>query len=172
MGIVSSSKQFQLPFRFYCLYCTDQSTVSKFRGLAETTLTQGTPLNPHIGLMEAEGDEEAVLSSSTQAILNQFLSERRQAEEESAGDPFAENWGMSQFWYTDATAEKVAQEVVKAAKGGRIACLACPSLFRRLRQSFPDADAWLFEYDSRFECSVGARPLPLLGLQLAGRLAA
>jgi len=101
--------------------------------------------------MEGEDEEEAVLSSSTMAILNQFLTEQKQAQDNSVDDPFAENWGMSQFWYTDATAEKVAAEVVEVAKGGRIACLACPSLFRKLRQSFPDADAWLFEYDSRFE---------------------
>ena len=45
---------------------------------------------------EDEEEEEAVLSSSTLAILNQFLTEQKQAEDESAGDPFAENWGMSQ----------------------------------------------------------------------------
>lgn len=101
--------------------------------------------------MEAEDEEEAVLSSSTLAVLNQFLAEQKKAQEDLADDPFAENWGMSQFWYTDATAEKVAAEVAEVAKGGRIACLACPSLFRRLRQFYPGADAWLFEYDKRFE---------------------
>jgi len=46
--------------------------------------------------MESENDEQAVLSSSTVAILNQFLAEQKHAQEESAEDPFAENWGMSQ----------------------------------------------------------------------------
>jgi hypothetical protein len=47
--------------------------------------------------MEPEGDDDqVVLSSSTLAILNQFLTEQKQAQEESTDDPFAENWGMSQ----------------------------------------------------------------------------
>ena len=28
------------------------------------------------------------------------------------------------------------------------------TICRKLRQSFPDADAWLFEYDTRFEVSL------------------
>jgi len=46
--------------------------------------------------MEGEDEEEAVLSSSTMAILNQFLTEQKQAQDNSVDDPFAENWGMSQ----------------------------------------------------------------------------
>ena len=56
-----------------------------------------------------------------------------------------------QFWYTEETAQLVAEEVVKVAAGGSIACLACPSLFRQLRKSFPDVKTQLFEFDSRFE---------------------
>lgn len=60
---------------------------------------------------------------------------------------------MPQFWYDDTTAGTVAQEAkaaVAAAGGGRVACLACPSLFRELKKSHPDVDAHLFEYDDRF----------------------
>lgn len=46
--------------------------------------------------MEGTDDEPLELSSSTMAILSQFLAERRQAEEEASTDPFVENWGMSQ----------------------------------------------------------------------------
>ncbi len=61
-----------------------------------------------------------------------------------------------QFWYTDETANHVARECVEAAgPSGRIACIACPSLFRQLRAHFPDAHAHLFEVDLRFE--VGKR---------------
>lgn len=56
-----------------------------------------------------------------------------------------------QFWYTDETAAKVAEECVRVADGGAVACVACPSLFRRLRQQFPEQPAHLFEYDTRFE---------------------
>lgn len=42
-------------------------------------------------------------------------------------------------------------------QGGGIACLACPSLFRRLRADFPDAQAHLLEYDDRFEARHPAK---------------
>ncbi len=56
-----------------------------------------------------------------------------------------------QFWYTQQTAELVAQEVVDAAAGRPIACVACPSLFRKLRQDHPDVTCQLLEFDRRFE---------------------
>ena len=57
-----------------------------------------------------------------------------------------------QFWYTEETASVLAKEVVEAAgPSGRIACIACPSLFRELRAAHPDANAHLFEVDLRFE---------------------
>lgn len=57
-----------------------------------------------------------------------------------------------QFWYTEETAGHVARECVEAAgPSGRIACIACPSLFRQLRAQFPDANTYLFEVDLRFE---------------------
>lgn len=58
---------------------------------------------------------------------------------------------LSQFWYTDETAERVADEVVRLCDEGKIACLACPSLFRKLEEKHPSAKPHLFEYDSRFE---------------------
>ncbi|KAK9828677.1 hypothetical protein WJX72_001488 [[Myrmecia] bisecta] len=99
------------------------------------------------------GDDEMVaLSAHAASALSAFLLERQAAEEASAADPFAENWGLSQFWYTEDTASTVAKEVVDAAGGGgRIACIACPSLFRQLRREFPKAHAHLLEYDPRFE---------------------
>lgn len=91
------------------------------------------------------------LSAATAAILQQCLARQADTEENAAKDPFAENWQLSQFWYTDETATAVAAEAVDLAAGGAIACLACPSLFRRLRANFPDQPAHLLEYDSRFE---------------------
>ncbi len=126
-------------------------------------------------------NDPVVLSDSTLSTLNTFLAEQQKARHETQRDPFAEDWGMSQvraskclesitldgfnkcftstarssfsvqFWYTDETAEMVANEVVRVSSGGRIACLACPSLFRKLTEHHPAAKAFLFEYDSRFE---------------------
>ncbi|BDA47781.1 EEF1A lysine methyltransferase 1 [Coccomyxa sp. Obi] len=99
----------------------------------------------------SEDNDRPVLSEGTMAALNEFLAES-QATTNGAQNPFAENWGLSQFWYTEETAGHVARECVEAAgPSGRIACIACPSLFRQLRAQFPDAHAHLFEVDLRFE---------------------
>ena len=98
-----------------------------------------------------EPDSPPALSASTAALLQQFLAQKTKAEEDAADDPFQENWALSQFWYTEETAGAMAAEAVRLAAGGSIACLACPSLFRRLRTHFPEQPAHLLEYDSRFE---------------------
>lgn len=59
-----------------------------------------------------------------------------------------------QFWYTDETAERISNEVVHVADGGRIACLACPSLFRNLKNKHPSAETYLFEFDTRFQVNT------------------
>ena len=73
------------------------------------------------------------LSGSTLAALQEFLIDRQKAE--SVADPFAENWGMSQFWYDSKTAATVAAEVLTLTDNGILpsVCIACPSLFRELK---------------------------------------
>ena len=59
-----------------------------------------------------------------------------------------------QFWYTDETAGRVADEILRIARNQRVACMACPSLFRKLEESQSPASIHLFEYDSRFAVRV------------------
>ena len=66
---------------------------------------------------------------------------------------------QGQFWYTDGTAAAVATEAVEAAgPSNRIACIACPSLFRQLRIRHSDAQAHLLEIDRRFEVCLDQLP--------------
>lgn len=89
----------------------------------------------------SDADDEAplsvsdALSGSTFAALQEFLAEQKKAAENADADPFAEDWALSQFWYSKETAKLVAEEVVEKSDGGRlpIACVACPSLFRELK---------------------------------------
>jgi len=62
----------------------------------------------------------------------------------------AEARAARQFWYTDKTARAVARAVARAAGGGAVACVACPSLFRALRAAFPALRSHLLEIDERF----------------------
>lgn len=84
---------------------------------------------------------------------------------------------QGQFWYSDETASAVAREAVQAAgPSGRIACIACPSLFRQLRLHHPTVQAQLLEVDMRFEvcqhschCSFSSASLTLPStLDMAG----
>eukprot|EP00898_Chlorokybus_atmophyticus_P001714 jgi/Chlat1/2543/Chrsp175S02389 len=95
------------------------------------------------------------LSASTREALREFLQARADAEQArdggGEGEAFTEDWSMSQFWYDDKTARTISAEAAAAAgPTGRIACVACPSIFRCLREHHPEMSAQLFEYDRRF----------------------
>uniref|UniRef100_A0A672IU73 EEF1A lysine methyltransferase 1 n=1 Tax=Salarias fasciatus TaxID=181472 RepID=A0A672IU73_SALFA len=62
---------------------------------------------------------------------------------------------MSQFWYSDETAARLAEEVVReAGEGGRIACVSAPSVYQKLKQGVVGGSdrvsAVVLEYDRRF----------------------
>uniref|UniRef100_A0A8D0WJP7 EEF1A lysine methyltransferase 1 n=1 Tax=Sus scrofa TaxID=9823 RepID=A0A8D0WJP7_PIG len=59
---------------------------------------------------------------------------------------------LSQFWYNQETALRLAEEAVAAAgDGGRIACVSAPSVYRTLRRLHrARCSACLFEHDRRF----------------------
>ena len=80
-----------------------------------------------------------------------------------------EDWQLSQFWYTDATADALASAVAAAVANvdqARIACVSAPTLYRLeilgldlFRDPFtralkrlnkPNLRAEVFEYDNRF----------------------
>eukprot|EP00884_Botryococcus_braunii_P019113 jgi/Botrbrau1/5886/Bobra.0366s0064.1 len=93
-----------------------------------------------------------VLRDDTAAALRDFLQSREQINLESEGNPFKENWALSQFWYTHETAVTIARVVADyVGTLGRIACVACPSLFHELSKSYPQVRCDLFEFDTRFQ---------------------
>lgn len=57
-----------------------------------------------------------------------------------------------QFWYTKDTAETIARVVADyVGTFGRVACIACPSLYHELKVSHSEVKCDLLEYDTRFE---------------------
>merc|ERR1711936_1428001 len=64
------------------------------------------------------------------------------------------DWQLSQFWYTDATADALATAVAAAVANverPRIACVSAPTLYRALKRlDKPNMRAEVFEYDNRF----------------------
>ncbi len=83
-----------------------------------------------------------------------------------------ENFGMSQFWYTDETSDLLAMEAITlgitrslnyyckrddlggtrvSGQHARIACVSCPSVFQSLRRlDPPDTEFVILEFDKRF----------------------
>lgn len=66
-----------------------------------------------------------------------------------------EDWGLSQFWYSEDTAQRLAEELVReAGDGGRIACVSAPSVYQKLKQGeVPGSErisVVVLEFDRRF----------------------
>ncbi|XP_078513208.1 EEF1A lysine methyltransferase 1 isoform X3 [Lissotriton helveticus] len=100
------------------------------------------------------------LSSHALAALHEFYAEQQvknalstsQGSTKQSFGSVEEDWQLSQFWYSEETALKLAEEAIAAAgKGGRIACLSAPSVFQKLKDlNREDYSACLLEYDRRF----------------------
>ena len=95
-----------------------------------------------------------MLSPEARAALAQHQQSVRSHERDQNLD---EDFGMSQFWYTEAFSRLIASEALTLG-GSRqpqqpvtIVCIACPSIFQQL---YPHRSAtttvWLLEYDTRF----------------------
>ncbi|KAI0016359.1 putative N6-adenine methyltransferase-domain-containing protein [Xylariomycetidae sp. FL0641] len=128
-------------------------------------------------------DESVALSANALAALQAFYSERdaladrferlktaddttaAAAEQDGADadgklsmDTFAEDWGLSQFWYAEETATLLAQQLLDGADESTvIAVVSTPSVFVALRNLLSTADpktpkpkVYLLEQDQRF----------------------
>jgi hypothetical protein len=98
---------------------------------------------PEIGL---EG-----LRPEALAALLEVRSAREDAvalEAEATDGAVAEDFGLSQFWYSDACSDALAKACAAGARGGRVAVVSCPSVHRALCRA-GDERSVLFEFDER-----------------------
>ncbi|KAI5806271.1 putative N6-adenine methyltransferase-domain-containing protein [Geopyxis carbonaria] len=121
-------------------------------------------------------DDDLQLSSSTLDALKAFMSERdeqqKRFEELKAAaedqhdqksqrivtmEDFEEDWQQSQFWYDDATATKLAEELLDGVEDGALVGLvSAPSVYVKINQLkatgkvSKDIRVKLLEYDTRF----------------------
>ncbi|CAL1581655.1 unnamed protein product [Knipowitschia caucasica] len=110
--------------------------------------------------MSDSEDEVPALSAHTLAALQEFYAESQALQStETTGaitvGAVEEDWGLSQFWYSEDTARRLAQELVQqAGPGGRVACVSAPSVYQALKQGVVEGSAaltvFLFEFDRRF----------------------
>jgi len=69
---------------------------------------------------------------------------------------YSEDWQLSQFWYTEETAEYLAKEAILQLQDEpkkRVACICTPSIFIALKKIAPQVEFFLFEFDQRFKSS-------------------
>ncbi|KAI8603533.1 putative N6-adenine methyltransferase-domain-containing protein [Dissophora ornata] len=69
-------------------------------------------------------------------------------------DLFREDWQLSQFWYDDATSEKLAREILNNTDSNSVVCcISSPTAYVKLMSMNPPStnNLFLFEYDSRFD---------------------
>ncbi|XP_027445913.1 EEF1A lysine methyltransferase 1 isoform X3 [Zalophus californianus] len=108
-------------------------------------------------MSDSDDDDIPRLSSHTLAALQEFYAEQKQQSDPGRDDKYnigiiEENWQLSQFWYSQETALRLAKEAIAAAgEGGRIACVSAPSVYQKLRALHrEDFSVYIFEYDKRF----------------------
>lgn len=133
-----------------------------------------------------DDDDSITLSAGTLAALRDFQTEKELEKERFAAlqaraqerfsrtetgdqedkheenpeiDLFKEDWQLSQFWYAPETADALAQELLSGSSAKetiRVGVLCAPSVYPKLMKRKPK-DAWLFEYDTRFEVLAGQK---------------
>lgn len=151
----------------------NQATLDPLSSSLSSDDANGTSSEGRQGSSSATGEEGGSTSRSAARQKDKTADVIMPLAREEAR--FRENWGLSQFWYEDSTAEAVAEEVIRisaaqglpaqvpavgasegapegapegASEGARegapegapegahrlpVACIACPTLFRRLR---------------------------------------
>ncbi|MCI4378293.1 hypothetical protein PGIGA_G00214290 [Pangasianodon gigas] len=110
------------------------------------------------------GDDDDVpqLSAAALAALQEFYAEKEAGHSALTHSytvgTIKEDWRMSQFWYSEETATRLAEEAIQqAGKQGRIACISAPSVYQKLKQLESEnvdgslcVSAVLLEFDRRF----------------------
>uniref|UniRef100_A0A915PJW6 RING-type E3 ubiquitin transferase n=1 Tax=Setaria digitata TaxID=48799 RepID=A0A915PJW6_9BILA len=110
---------------------------------------------------DKDEDDVCQLSAETMHALTEFYADVSNVDSTTV----KEDWQLSQFWYSEATALKLAEEcITSVAKHGRIACISCPTLLDYLLKDDHVACGHivvtLFEYDRRFETKFSKEFVP------------
>ena len=96
------------------------------------------------------------LSPETLAALMEFYEEKNIIAKEDDYEKIDEDWELSQFWYTNETADNIINLIGNYAEKNKklnIALLCTPSLYKaylRNKNKFENLNVALFEFDKRF----------------------
>ncbi|GMF05303.1 unnamed protein product [Ambrosiozyma monospora] len=118
-------------------------------------------------------DDMPVLSAHALAALQEFKQDEKARQEafekmyqkaeddfserkQVSIDDFKEDWQLSQFWYSDSTADTLADALLDGADEDTVICIAsAPSVYAAIKKrdpkTLPTTEIYLLEYDKRFE---------------------
>ncbi|KAJ3283928.1 hypothetical protein HDU79_008648 [Rhizoclosmatium sp. JEL0117] len=128
-------------------------------------------------MSDIDSDDDVIaLPADTLALLQGFLNEKAEAEKrfealketahqaadaaaerrkiEVTMEDFKEDWQLSQFWYSDETAQHLANySIAVTPEGGALGCVSSPTVFVEMMKSdsLPKTlNPYVFEFDKRF----------------------
>ncbi|EDO17344.1 hypothetical protein Kpol_1062p54 [Vanderwaltozyma polyspora DSM 70294] len=109
---------------------------------------------------DIELNEESERQSEFQKLYNNADDEFEKKKREEGMKLFKEDWQLSQFWYSDKTAETLAEALVEGANEDTvIAIVSAPSVYAAILKLDPSKvlteHIYLFEFDKRFELLAG-----------------
>ncbi|QLL32904.1 hypothetical protein HG536_0D04260 [Torulaspora globosa] len=128
---------------------------------------------------DSDTEDELALSAHALAALQEFRLEQEKHQDEfrkiyqeadrefseakkrkEGMKLFKEDWQLSQFWYTDSTADLLADALLEGADADTvIAIVSAPSVYaaikRKQDREIPTEHIYLMEYDRRFELMAG-----------------
>lgn len=112
-----------------------------------------------LAALQAFKNEEQERNEKFMRMYHQAEDEFDNREKLTIAD-FKEDWQLSQFWYSDSTAETLLDALLKGATEDTVICIAsAPSVYaiinKRDPSTLPTKNIYLFEFDKRFELLSG-----------------
>lgn len=104
--------------------------------------------------------EEQQHQEAFQKMYDAADEEYSQTQKKEGMKLFKEDWQLSQFWYTESTADTLADSLLEGADSQTvIAIVSAPSVYaaikRRAPENVPTEHIYLLEFDKRFELLAG-----------------
>ncbi|XDT19731.1 putative N6-adenine methyltransferase [Nakaseomyces glabratus] len=104
--------------------------------------------------------EEQQRQQEFQKLYDESDADFQKKKKQEGMNLFKEDWQLSQFWYSDSTADKLADALLEGADATTvIAIVSAPSVYAAIQKrddsEIPTKHIYLFEYDTRFELLAG-----------------
>lgn len=106
-------------------------------------------------------NEEKERNENFASLLDQSQKRFEKSQQQVSIDLFQEDWQLSQFWYTDKTAEILGRALLEGADADTVIVIAsAPSVYAAIKkfppENLPTEHIYILEYDERFKLLGGS----------------